>query len=107
MGIFDETDEDRNPHVLKRLSGASGGESFFPQTLQDILPICEKIAHDIRSQYTITFVPTNKKQDGTYRAIDVKAHETSGGRKLSVVTRAGYSAPSNLYAPDTDRKNRP
>jgi len=93
MGIFDESDEDRNPHVLKQLSDASGGEAFFPKTLQDVLPICEQIAHDIRSQYTITFVPTNKKQDGAYRAIDVKARETSGGRRLAVSTRAGYSAP--------------
>src|ERR1700737_3100875 len=72
MGIFDETDEDRNPRVLKHLSGASGGEAFFPKTLQEILPICEQIAHDIRSQYTITFIPENKKQAGAYRTISVK-----------------------------------
>src|ERR1035437_1649842 len=77
MGIFDETDEDRNPRALKQLSRASGGEAFFPETLEGILPICEQIAHDIRSQYTISYIPTNKKQNGAYRAIDVKARETS------------------------------
>jgi Ca-activated chloride channel family protein len=107
MGIFDESDEDRNPRVLRQLSEASGGEAFLPKTLQDVLPICEQIAHDIRSQYTITFVPTNKKQDGGYRAIDVQAREASGGRRLSVNTRAGYSAPSNLHASDGGRSNRP
>ena len=107
MGIFDETDEDRNPRVLNQLSRASGGEAFFPKTLQDILPICEQIAHDIRSQYTITFIPTNKKQDGTYRTIDVKAHEPPGAKRLSVNTRAGYSAPSNLHSSDSVPDNRP
>jgi Ca-activated chloride channel family protein len=107
MGIFDETDEDRNPRVLKHLSRASGGEAFFPQTLQDILPICEQIARDIRSQYTITFAPSNKKQDGAYRAIDVKAREAPGGRRLSVITRAGYSAPSTLHASDDGQSHRP
>jgi Ca-activated chloride channel family protein len=107
IGIYDENDEDRNPHVLKRLSRASGGEAFFPKTPQDILPICEQIAHDIRSQYTITFVPTNRKQDGAYRAIEVKAHEMPGGRRLSVITRAGYSALSNLHASDGSQSNRP
>jgi VWFA-related protein len=106
MGIFDETDEDRNPRVLKQLSRASGGEAFFPKILQEILPICELIAHDIRSQYTVTFVPTNKKHDGTYRTIEVKAHESSGGRRLSVSTRAGYSAPSNLHSSDNVPGNR-
>jgi Ca-activated chloride channel homolog len=107
LGIFDETDEDRNPRVLKQLSRASGGEAFFPMTLPDILPICEQIAHDIRSQYTITFVPTNRKQDGTYRTIGVKAHEQSRGARLSVSTRAGYSAPSNLHSSDRAPDNRP
>ena len=107
MGIFDETDEDRNPHVLTELSRASGGEAFFPKTLQDILPMCEQIAHDIRSQYTITYIPTKKIQDGTYRAIDVKAHETSEGKRLSVRTRAGYFAPLNLQASAGGQNNRP
>jgi Ca-activated chloride channel family protein len=107
IGIFDETDEDRNPRVLTQLSRASGGEAFFPKSLQDILPICEQIAHDIRSQYTITFVPTNKKQDGAYRTINVKARETPGGRRLSVITRAGYTAPSSLNSSEGNWGNRP
>jgi Ca-activated chloride channel homolog len=106
IGIFDETDEDRNPRVLKQLSRAAGGEAFVPKSLQDILPICERIARDIRSQYTITFVPTDKKQ-GTYRTIDVKARETSGGRRLSVITRAGYTTPSSLHSSDGNWDNRP
>ncbi len=108
IGIYDEADEDRNPRVLKQLSQASGGEAFFPEALKDILPMCEQIAHDIRSQYTITFAPTNNKQDGAYRAISVKARETSGGRRLSVNTRTGYTAPANLHTPDGGLQgNRP
>ena len=107
MGIFDETDEDRNPHVLKQVAGASGGQAFFPKTLQEILPICERIARDIRSQYTMTFVPTNKKEDGTYRAIDVKVRDPSEGRRLSVITRAGYSAPLDLHSSDSGQESRP
>ncbi len=106
MGIFDVNHEDQNPHVLKKLSAASGGEAFFPQTLGDILPICEQIAHDIRSQYSIAYVPTDKKQDGAYRKIEVKARETSRGRRLSVITRSGYSAPVNLPASEIRKSNK-
>jgi VWFA-related protein len=49
MGIFDANDDDRNPRMLKQLSRISGGESFFPESLQKILPICQQIAHDIRN----------------------------------------------------------
>jgi len=88
IGIFDEDDRDRNPGVLKKLAKATGGEAFLPESLQDVVPICERIAHDIRNQYTIAYVPTNKKRDGTYRTIEVKA-----GGSLTVRTRTGYFAP--------------
>jgi len=107
LGVFDETDEDRNPGVLKQLARASGGEAFFPRSLPEILPICEKIAHDIRSQYTITFASTNKKQDETFRKINVKARNMSGGGRLSVITRSGYSSASNLPSSEIGRNNRP
>jgi Ca-activated chloride channel homolog len=95
IGIFDEHDSDRNPGVLKQLAKDTGGEAFLPESLQEIAPICERIAHDIRNQYTLAYVPTNRKRDGTYRAIQVKA-SAPGHAHLSVRTRPGYFAPSAL-----------
>jgi Ca-activated chloride channel family protein len=93
IGIFDDQDADRKPGVLKRLAKATGGEAFLPESLNDVTPICERIARDIRNQYTIAYVPTKRKRDGTYRTIQVKAN-APGGRRLSVRTRTGYFAPS-------------
>jgi len=95
IGIFDDLDPDRNPGVLKRLAKDTGGESFLPQSLAEVTPICERIARDIRNQYTIAYVPTNRKRDGTHRIIQVKASAPAYGR-LSVRTRTGYFAPSAL-----------
>jgi len=95
VGIFDDQDGDRNPGVLKRLAKDTGGEAFLPESLKDVTPICERIARDIRNQYTIAYVPTNRKRDGTYRGIQVKASAPGHGR-LSVRTRTGYFAPSAL-----------
>jgi len=92
LGIFDESDEDRNPRVLKQIAKTTGGEAFLPESLKEIVPICERIARDIRNQYTLAYISTNLKQDGNYRTIQVKAG--GGGRgNLSVRTRAGYRAP--------------
>jgi Ca-activated chloride channel family protein len=92
IGIFDEQDHDRNPHVLKQLAKNTGGEAFLPESLKDVAPICERIAHDIRNQYTLAYVPTNRKRDGTYRVIRVKTSTASRGGLL-VRARAGYYAP--------------
>jgi Ca-activated chloride channel family protein len=91
IGIFDEGDPDRNPDVLEKLARATGGVSYFPTLVKDVVPICKGIAHDFRNQYTISYSPKNIKQDGTYRIIQVKA-TVSGHEHLSVRTRAGYYA---------------
>jgi Ca-activated chloride channel family protein len=93
IGIFDDQDADRNPGVLKRLAKETGGEAFLPESLAEVAPICERIARDIRNQYTIAYVPTNRKRDGTYRVIKVNASAAGRGRLL-VRTRTGYFAPS-------------
>jgi Ca-activated chloride channel homolog len=93
IGIFDEEDADRNPGILKRLAKDTGGEAFLPESLKDVVPICEQIARDIRNQYTIAYVPMNRKRNGKYRVVQVKASSPERGR-LSVRTRAGYFAPS-------------
>jgi len=92
IGIFDKDDLDRNPRVLKQLAKATGGEAFLPESVKEVVPICERIAHDIRNQYTLTYAPTNVKYDGKYRVIEAKA-KTPGGERLVVRTRAGYYAP--------------
>jgi Ca-activated chloride channel homolog len=102
VGLFDENDPDRNARVLKQLAHATGGEAFLPTSLEQVGPICEQIAHDIRNQYTIAYVPTNRQVDGTYRTIQVRAERPTGGR-LAVRTRAGYYAPLSPHGADAGR----
>jgi VWFA-related protein len=92
IGIYDRDDPDRNPGSLKQLAKATGGAAYFPESVTNIVQICEGIARDIRNQYTIAYMPTNINYDGKYRVIQVKARAPDRGR-LSVRARAGYYAP--------------
>jgi Ca-activated chloride channel homolog len=91
VGIFDEDDPDRNPNVLRRLALATGGEAFLPGRLEEIVAICQRIARDIRNQYTIGYAPSNPAPPGAYRSIRVQAGAAGFG-KLLVRTRTGYIA---------------
>jgi len=91
VGVFPEEDPDANPRVLRRLAQATGGEAFFPRQLSEVGAICERIARDIRNQYTIGYVSTNATRDGAQRAIRVVAR-AAGHSRLSVRTRASYIA---------------
>jgi Ca-activated chloride channel family protein len=92
IGIFDENDPDRNVGALKQLAKATGGEAFLPGSAGEVVSICKRIARDIRNQYSITYLSTNRKQDGSYRVIQVKAVAPERGH-LFVRTRPGYYAP--------------
>jgi len=88
IGVFHPEDPDRNPGVLNRLAKATGGQAFFPGEL-DVEAICERIAQDIRNQYTIGYFSSNGARAGSYRAIRVGA-KAVGKSKLSVRSRSGY-----------------
>lgn len=90
IGLYDRDDPDRNPGSLRQLAKATGGDAFFPQSIENVLPICERVAREIRSQYTITYLPSNLTYDGKYRRIEVKG---TGTQRLRIRTRAGYYAP--------------
>ncbi len=91
IGIFDEDDPDRNPDVLRRLARTTGGEAYFPSPPNTVVAICERIARDIRNQYTLGYVSSIAGQPGVYRTIRVVAGGTADG-KLLVRARSGYIA---------------
>jgi len=92
VGIFDPDDPDRNPGVLKRIAGLTGGECFLPGALEPILPICQKIARDIRNRYTIGYHPIRTNDKAAERKIRVVASSPER-KKLIVRTRTGYRLP--------------
>jgi VWFA-related protein len=92
VGIFDPSDPDRNPALLKRLAQISGGQAYFPSALSEIDDVCRQIAGDIRTRYTIGYVPVRLGEAGSTRKIRVIA-ETPEGRKFAVRTRTSYELP--------------
>ena len=92
IGIFDESDPDSNPALLRRLAGISGGESFLRVQLDAVMGICRQIASDIRTRYTIGYIPVRSSGQGSLRKIRVTA-SMPGGHKLVVHTRTAYVLP--------------
>ena len=87
IGVFDSDDPDRNPDVLKRMAHISGGVAFFPEKLDQVVPICRRIAKDIRNRYSIAYIPPGGKSG--LRRIRVQAVSPDHA-KLIVRTRTRY-----------------
>ena len=89
----------RAAKVLKELAEATGGEPYFPKSLDEVESTCRQVARDIRNQYTLAYRPSNIKKDGTYRTIHVDAFQPHTKNKLVVRTRPGYFAPKSEGPP--------
>ena len=88
IGLTDQGMSKAGRDALKELASSTGGVAFFPQSLDEVDEITREIAHDIRSQYTITYNPGPSIGNG-YQTIRVDAKGT-GRNRLTVRTRNGY-----------------
>ena len=91
IGIYDDSDLDKNPRVLRKIAEASGGRAYFPGSLKDLGQVWRDIAGGIRSQYTIGYRSSDSNRDGTFRKVKITAGR-NGGNGLRVTTRPGYVA---------------
>ena len=79
-------------NALRQLTESTGGRSFFPYSTSLLTRAFRDINEELRSQYSITYVPTNTRKDGTFREIEVKLRTD---RDANVRHRKGYYAPTD------------
>jgi Ca-activated chloride channel family protein len=89
IGIYDKDDGEADPKTLRKLATRTGGESFFPEQLDEVRSLCERIALTMRNQYTLSYSPPTVDTKPTYHRIEVKVKDPRK-RKLTVRTRTGY-----------------
>jgi VWFA-related protein len=102
-GAMARMDNLQAENQLRTFASMTGGLYFNP-LFQGALPdIFAQINDSIRTQYQLTYKPTNNKNDGTYRKIKVTlidregkplkmADEKGKPLKYSVIARDGYKA---------------
>ncbi|HEV2862756.1 MAG TPA: VWA domain-containing protein [Pyrinomonadaceae bacterium] len=78
--------------ILEELAGLSGGKAFFPSTGAEMNDMFERIALELRTQYSIGYRPTNFANDGKWHKIKVKVQPPRGFPRLFVRGREGYYA---------------
>jgi Ca-activated chloride channel family protein len=83
--VSDKKDKD-----LQTLAEETGGAAFFTGDMLSLEKSFTRISKELRAQYLVTYNPTNKSYDGTFRKIDVKLSDGHGDLKIR--TKRGYKA---------------
>ncbi len=80
-----------SPGDMRKLAEETGGRLIeVGNNLGKLQKAFDAIGEELRSQYELTYSPTNTRRDGAFRKIEIK--EKSGGK---VQARKGYYAPES------------
>ena len=79
----------RGDKILQQLAEETGGEVFFPPSVEEMSNSFKDIEAELRSQYSIVYTPADFKTDGAFRTIYLYCYD----RRYTVRSRKGYFAP--------------
>jgi Ca-activated chloride channel family protein len=80
---------------LKSLARETGGQAFFPLSINELKGIYGAISQELASQYSMAYSPANSRADGRYRRIVVRV---TARPELQLRTRSGYTAEAERRA---------
>ncbi|MBX3300293.1 MAG: VWA domain-containing protein [Acidobacteria bacterium] len=91
-GMISRSPQAKAKAFLDRLAAESGGKAYYPSSANELPQIAREISSEMRSQYSIGYIPTNDARDGSFRNIKVQIADGPNGQKRIAVTRAGRTA---------------
>jgi VWFA-related protein len=108
MSSIQQLDFLQADNAMRTFAKETGGIAFFPRFFGEFPTIFQNIHQALRNQYVLTYEPTNKAHDGTYRKIKVdlvnpatneplKVTDEKGKPiKYQIVAKTGYKAPREV-----------
>lgn len=85
IGLGSNVDRER----LQALASRTGGEAYFPATVEEVSAEYARVVENLRRQYVIGYTSTNSRRDGGWRAVTVASRKPG----VRIVSRGGYFAP--------------
>src|SRR5258708_28461483 len=79
-------------NLINKLASETGGRAFLPESLSELPRIADEIVRDLRTQYVVSYNPTNKSRDGSFRSIKVVVDDGAHDKHIAL-TRNGRIAP--------------
>jgi Ca-activated chloride channel family protein len=91
-GFIAKSPQEKSKAFLERIAAESGGKAYFPASAAELPNLAREISNELRTQYSIGYIPSNDRKDGTFRSIKVQVTDGPNTQKRIAVTRAGRTA---------------
>ncbi len=101
-GFIGKSPQGKAKALLERLATETGGKAYFPKSAAELPALAREISNELRTQYSIGYIPSNDRRDGTYRTIKVQVDDGPGNQKRIAISRAGRTAEGGPTKPTTN-----
>ena len=91
-GFISKSPQGKAKSFLERLASETGGKAYFPNNTAELAGLAKEISSELRLQYSIGYIPSNDRKDGTFRNIKVMVDDGPGKQKRIAITKAGRVA---------------
>jgi Ca-activated chloride channel homolog len=107
-GFISKSPQEKAKSFLTRMANETGGKVYFPNSVSELNQIAADISNELRTQYVISYYPTDNAKDGGFKNIKVAVADGPNKEKRIAVTRAGRKAPTESQggAPSLQNKNQ-
>ncbi len=108
MGSIQRMDFLQADNAMRTFATETGGQAFFPRFEGEFPSIFQAVEDTLRHQYVLTYSPSNKAHDGSFRKLKVQLVNPATGDplpmkdekgkpvKYTIVAKAGYKAPRSV-----------
>jgi Ca-activated chloride channel family protein len=86
-GFISKSPRDKAKTFLDGLASETGGKAYYPANAAELPGIAQQISTELRTQYKLSYTPSNNKHDGTTRTIKVQVTDGAGGVHRVPITR--------------------
>lgn len=97
-GFISKSPQAKAKAFLERVAEQSGGKVYYPKSAAELPNLAREISSELRTQYSIGYIPSNDKKDGTYRSIKVVVDDGPNKEKRIAIARAGRTAEGGAAA---------
>ena len=90
-GFISKSPQGKAKAFLQRLATETGGKVYFPNNLNELNIIANDIASELRTQYSIGYLPSEESLTKNYRNIKVVVSDGPKNEKRIAITRSGIN----------------
>ncbi len=90
--LIRKSKKEKAVQLINRLATETGGRAYYPTSLDELPRIAEEITKDLRTQYVVSYYPSNTVKDGKFHSIRVSVADVKGRDKRIAITRQGRVA---------------